>query len=203
MPAVGLNDLPEDCFVAIKKVFNGYSIDYVDNNHIFYKVNGKFLGGVVINLDKTNVTKKIYTVGWAQALKGYGPLLYSVAMELVNEITNGKGYLKSDPAGVSTDAERVWNYFDQKDPTVQKKQLDSLQNELTPTKIDNVDQTFPREEYKSKWSNSALSRGFAKRSNSLLNHPKVITISSPHIPGDDHFIKENKVKIIRIKNVKK
>lgn len=192
MPAKTLDDLPEDCYILIQKTFDGYNFDYVDNNHLFYKINNKLLGGLTIDLDKKSIAKNIYNVTWAKTISGFGPLLYHIAMEFVTKITNGEGYLKSDPGGVTDDAERIWNHFDKNDSSVNKKQLDSLENELTPPVEDNVDQAFVKSQYRSEWPKSSLSRGFNKKSINLLDHPKII-----------YKLNENKIKNIRIKNVKK
>lgn len=176
MPAISYAQLPNDCYITISGYDNMYEVYYSNINKGVYRVNGKVLGAVSFALSKDNISKLIYEITYASAQKGYGPLLYDVAMEFVNKITNGKGYLKSDGASVSKDAQNVWNvYFDRND--VQKKPLDSEKNEVTPTKLDNVYLAKAKEVYGEKrpeqWYNKPLSTGFRKNIN-LLNSKKIL-----------------------------
>lgn len=191
MPAMKLEQLPQDCSIAIRD--NGgdnYNIYYSNKNQNddYYKINGKPLGSISIALSKENVTKLIYEIVGAQTERGYGPLLYDVAMELVNKLTGGRGYLKSDPNAVSKFAVNVWNnYFTRGD--VSKRPMDSLENEATPTKIDNVNLSAAKEIYGDKpgksgnqepWFNKPLSTAFQKDI-SLLNSDRVYVPKHPYM----------------------
>ena len=66
--------------------------------------------------------------------KGFGPLLYDIAMEAATELGGG---LMSDRMVVSDDAQRVWGKYQNDRPDVERMQLDSEENELTPTNADN------------------------------------------------------------------
>lgn len=190
MPAKTIKDLPSDCFIKIIQNEHTFYLYYCNRDGTPYQFNNKDLGKISFELDPTSVGKNVYSVFSSISQKGFGPLLYDLSMELVNKITNGKGYLKSDPLAVSKDALNVWNYYDKNRSDVQKKQLDSLENELTPTKIDNVDQSFPKKEYKKDWYKSSLSKGFNKKP-SLLNSDKIIFVRN-----------ESVIKNITIKNMK-
>jgi hypothetical protein len=66
--------------------------------------------------------------------RGFGPLLYDIAMEAATELGGG---LMSDRMVVSSDAQRVWGKYQNDRPDVERMQLDSEENELTPTNADN------------------------------------------------------------------
>jgi hypothetical protein len=66
--------------------------------------------------------------------KGLGPLLYDIALEAATELGGG---LMSDRLVVSSDAQRVWGKYQDDRPDVERMQLDSEENELTPTNADN------------------------------------------------------------------
>lgn len=176
MPAVSDSQLPNDCYITISGYDNMYEVYYSYLNKKPYRINNKTLGVVSFALSKDNISKSIYEITYADAQKAYGPLLYDIAMEFVNKITNGKGYLKSDGAAVSKYAQNIWNfYFNRND--VQKKPLDSIQNEVTPTKLDNVYLGAAKEIYGQKrpeqWYNKPLSTAFKKNIN-LLNSKKIL-----------------------------
>jgi hypothetical protein len=73
-------------------------------------------------------------IGSAEAAKGWGPMLYDVAMEYAT--MNGGG-LMSDRGAVSKDAREVWNYYMANRGDVTGIQMDDLQNTLTPEEEDN------------------------------------------------------------------
>jgi len=64
----------------------------------------------------------------AEANKGWGPLLYDVAIERATQIANG---LIPDRGSVSEAAERVWDYYLNNRSDVTAHQLDNLSNHLT------------------------------------------------------------------------
>ena len=82
-----------------------------------------------------------YVVTWAHVddeHKGWGPMLYDVAMEFAT--LNGGG-LMSDRGGVSPSARKVWAYYMNNRSDVTAHQLDDMQNTLTPEEEDNCDQS--------------------------------------------------------------
>jgi len=67
-------------------------------------------------------------------IKGLGPLMYDIVMELATELGGG---LISDRHSVSPAAYTVWEFYQDRRPDVQRMQLDSPENELTRTRADN------------------------------------------------------------------
>lgn len=103
-----------------------------------------------------------FVVGVATADDGWGPLLYDVAIEQATIAGNG---LTSDRSSVSRDAQGVWNYYLNNRPDVEEHQLDTLDNQLTPTDEDNCDQDIARGTITgmySTWQDSALSKRYTK-----------------------------------------
>jgi hypothetical protein len=103
-----------------------------------------------------------FVVGVATADDGWGPLLYDVAIEQATISGNG---LTSDRESVSPQARGVWNYYLNNRSDVEEHQLDSLDNQLTPTDEDNCDQNIARGTVTgmySTWRDSALSKRYTK-----------------------------------------
>lgn len=86
--------------------------------------------------------------------KGAGPLLYDVAIDISSHLGGG---LMSDRGSVSSDARRVWTFIEKNRPDIIKKQLDNLENELTPELGDNCDVEVAGK-YESDWTQSPLSK---------------------------------------------
>jgi hypothetical protein len=99
---------------------------------------------------------------------GLGPLLYDIAMELTGEYG-----LMSDRGSVSSDADRVWKFYDtQRSPEVSSHQLDNLDNDLTPREEDNCSMEVASEKsgYEThEWSTSPHSRRYTKKPG-LIKH---------------------------------
>jgi hypothetical protein len=84
-----------------------------------------------------DLCSRAFEVRKSEAVSGWGPLLYDLAMEYATK--HGSG-LMSDRQGVSEEAYRVWKkYMDQRDD-IEKIQLDDLKNTLTPEEADNCAQ---------------------------------------------------------------
>jgi hypothetical protein len=67
-------------------------------------------------------------------VNGMGPLLYDVGIDIASHLGGG---LTADRAMVTRDARSVWDFIDKNRSDIQKKQLDNLDNELTPIELDN------------------------------------------------------------------
>ena len=79
-----------------------------------------------------------YMINWSQVdEKGWGPLLYDLAMELAT--SKGSGIM-SDRNNVSYKAQSVWRYYMSNRGNVEKVQMDDWNNNLTDDKSDNCDQ---------------------------------------------------------------
>ena len=64
-------------------------------------------------------------VSWSQAAKGWGPILYDIAIELATELSGG---LVADREHVSYHAQKIWAYYDSNRSDVTKVQLDNLED---------------------------------------------------------------------------
>lgn len=186
MPAFNINQLPEGCYITIKdNEQDEYTVYYSDSNHQNFKINGKDLGALTIGKSRGNISGLVFEIIGVQTQSNFGPLLYDTAMELVNKITNGKGYLKSDPNAVSRFAINVWDHYFKRDD-INKKPMDSLENEVTPTKLDNVGLQAAKEIYGNKpklpgnaqpWYNKPLSTGYQKNIQ-ILNSDKILYLEN-------------------------
>jgi len=79
-----------------------------------------------------------YMINWSSVEeKGWGPLLYDLAMELAT--SKGSGIM-SDRNNVSYKAQNVWRYYMTNRGNVEKVQMDDWDNNLTDDKTDNCDQ---------------------------------------------------------------
>jgi len=99
----------------------------------FGRIDGAvYLGKYTDN--KGNKCLDAWEVRSSEALGGFGPMLYDLAMEYATQ--NGGGLI-SDRHSVTDEAYMVWKrYYDQRDD-VESTQLDNLENELTPDEEDN------------------------------------------------------------------
>ena len=122
-----------------------------------------------------------WIIAGTEADRGWGPLLYDVAMEWAT--INGNG-LTSDRYEVSAAARRVWDYYLNKRSDVKNSQLDDMQNTLTDPEEDNCNQYSAgrdsdkvsglatlqallggeeeKEPDESNWKNSPLSKRYTK-----------------------------------------
>ena len=138
-------------------------------------------------------------VGNADALSGWGPLLYDVAIEYATQIANG---LIPDRDAVSQYAQAVWRYYlVNRVPAeeVQAHQLDDLKNTLTyppddpeqraPIEWDNCNQNVAKypdgwnsdsaSYWKDAWPSSPLSKRYTKAPTTIksLRDAKKLVIS--------------------------
>lgn len=101
-----------------------------------------------------------WMVGSSEAMKGWGPLLYDVAIEYS---TMRGGGLMPDREMVSGEAKRVWDYYLKNRSDVTAHQLDNLDDELTPGyKPDNCMHSSTEEEHEEDIRTSSLSRRYTK-----------------------------------------
>lgn len=157
MPALKPSDLPNATFQVKKTSFGGggFQVVALDDG-------GEFLGelriAIPLGMGKCHGAYEV-TRSWAE-LKGIGPLLYDIAMELA-----GKRGIMSDRRGVSYDALRVWTFYESRSDT-KKKQLDNPWGLLTPTdKSDDCRQDSAGKN----WVESPLSRVNYKNSTPVLD----------------------------------
>ena len=107
-------------------------------------------------------------IRWSQAKKGFGPLLYDVAIEIATKLAGG---LTPDRKSVSDDAYKVWSYYLKKRSDVSNNQLDNENGELTPEiKVDDCLQNAAVTHSKLKggsWQDSPLSKIYSKTPTTL------------------------------------
>lgn len=114
--ARGLNDLPQDASLFVKD--NGTWVNFI----LYSKSEDKLYG--VITIEDLNKDGNIRSVGRVAAEKGYGPMMYEIAMAYINP----SFLMPSRDGGIRTGAWEVWKkFYDRKD--VNKKTLD-IQDEL-------------------------------------------------------------------------
>ena len=119
-------------------------------------------GTILIEKDINGIP--VWQVTSSQSGEGYGPLLYDIAMEYATE--HGLG-LMSDRSSVSDGedgAVNVWNYYleNRVGDDVQAHQMDDLDNTLTDTYDDNVDQFIPKAFAKDNWEYHSTSKRYTK-----------------------------------------
>jgi len=101
-----------------------------------------------------------WTIKIAEAKKGWGPLLYDIAIEFATE--NGNGLIP-DRSSVSPMALKVWQSYLTKRSDVEDGQLDDLTNHLTPDPQDNCKQKSAHDHEGEEWTKSPLSKIYKKK----------------------------------------
>lgn len=143
--AYGIQDMSDNVYIAIEKFHpRAVRIYYSDADGAQYEA--RQFGHRVQNIVKLDEPEgKILIVdlqdrehgpcagAWkvssANAKKGWGPLLYDVAIEYASLNAGG---LVADRDVVSPNARRVWDYYLSGRSDVTSHQLDNLQGKLTP-----------------------------------------------------------------------
>jgi len=184
-------DLPDHVYVGIKEDGNQVVFYYSDSYGKEIDFHDEYSGIIAIEKAEGHNMPGRQGVGncdgaWiiagAEANRGWGPLLYDVAMEWAT--INGNG-LTPDRYEVSAAARRVWDYYLNNRSDVKNSQLDDMQNTLTEPEEDNCNQYSagrdadkvsgvatlhsllggeeekPRED--SDWKNSPLSKRYTKK----------------------------------------
>ena len=157
-------DLPDDVYVGIKKDVNDviFYYSYSDGEEIdpYAELQGMIsispAGGELTRGRKEGPCDGAWVVMQAEASKGWGPLLYDVAIEWAT-INGGQG-LTPDRTSVSKPARAVWDFYLKKRSDVNNNQLDNLKNKLTRIKQDNCNQDAAGDE----WQSSSLSKRYTK-----------------------------------------
>ena len=164
--AKGIADLPEDVFVTISKGEEGTSLIYYSDKDGKQLMNRTRIYGVVV-LSKPQMPRKFpcskgLMVSFSEAEKGYGPLLYDVAMEVA---TIKGGGMVADRVSVSNDAYKIWDYYMKKRSDVNYSQLDNEFGDLTPEIKEDDCLQGSSEDHQNKsgtWKDSPLSKIYTK-----------------------------------------
>ena len=105
------------------------------------------------------------------SIDGIGPLLYDIALELA-----GPAGLMSDRRMVSTHARKVWQYYQDRRPDVDHKQMDSQPGTLTPD-IEEDDCNQTSASYGgADWRESPLSKVYRKNGTPVIDRLKALGI---------------------------
>lgn len=118
----------------------------------------KSVGKILLNLP-TDECVGAFEVGYIEANKGFGPLLYDIAIEYSTQYGEG---LVSDRKSVSSSSKNVWNFYMKQRSDVNKEQLDDLKNTLTPSEDDNCEQTSAYDD-QGEFFKSSLSKLYTKQ----------------------------------------
>ena len=113
------------------------------------------------NIDVQGPCREAFVIGYSRSqIDGLGPLMYDIVMEAATEIGGG---LISDRFVVSDDAQRVWRKYQEDRPDVDRKQLDSMEDELTPgEEDDNCDVRISKSYAREEWADFPLSGAYRK-----------------------------------------
>ena len=166
--AKGIADLPSDSHIRIWSLGGDINIQFTDAAGNQY-TDGILRGLVVIRHPDRSLGPcgGAMIVGWSSVQKGWGPLLYDIAIEYATQNANG---LIADRDAVSPDALKVWDYYLNNRGDVKVHQLDNLEGDLTPgVKEDDCNQNIVDIKSKIKddgtdppWSAHPLSKRYTK-----------------------------------------
>ena len=183
--AKAVADLPPDAYVTIEKQAQGFEVFYSNkegrarygirrNNRnpvspYNYRPEDLGAGGFVIAVTPPGDGPRCggaYVIALTSADRGWGPLIYDVAMEYASMTAGG---LAPDRITVSEKARVIWQYYMNKRGDVIPHQLDDTFNSLTPEDDDNCEQTSPKAattanwKGQERWEFSPLSKRYTKK----------------------------------------
>lgn len=150
-----VDDLPENIYVVIEKMFNNQYINiyYSDADGEELKSDSPVYGSIEFAKNKKiDVMEVIET---KQTAPGWGPLLYDLSIEYATQYYSG---LTSDRDIVSKDAYNVWKHYMLNRQDVVKTQLDDENNTLTPPDTDNIVQKSAKAYSGDNWNTDPLSK---------------------------------------------
>ena len=168
-------DLPKGVFVTIEVDGKDHYVYYSNKNAVKLNDESSVTGMILLSPVSRKADGECLNgmvIAGSDATKGWGPLLYDVAIEHASTFASG---LMSDRNQVSPEAYAVWDYYLKNRNDVTWKQLDNPDDELTPgVSGDNCYQD-PAEEAGEdrgmKWSdeNMPLSKMFIKKEPTMTN----------------------------------
>ena len=168
-----LEDLPDDLYIGIMdeggENVHFYYSDEEGNDTDFYddpvsgmvSIKRPFKSG---EPEPEGECAGAWVISSTEATKGWGPLLYDIAIEWATE--NGEG-LTPDRFAVSPEAVKVWDYYLTKRSDVSADQLDDLENTLTEPDEDNCSQFSAKDYAGDKWADTPLSKKYTKAPTTL------------------------------------
>jgi len=168
------SELPEDVYVMVYMVSEDeISVDYVDKEGKELRFNkegepyGTLIMDTTVQMGDELPCLDAMMIAFSDASRGWGPMLYDVAMEVA---TIMKGGLVSDRTILSSDGYGIWDFYDNRRSDVEKIQLDNEDSELTPDIEDDCLQSTSREwgdKKKINWSETATSKIYRKEPTTL------------------------------------
>ena len=173
-------DIPDDTYIGIMEDMGDMHFYYADKegNEVHH-----YPTGLVVIRQPSDSPRFIWSgddakdgacsgawiIAGSEASRGWGPLLYDVAIEWAS--MNGKG-LTPDRHSVSNQARAVWDYYLNKRSDVKDYQLDDLENTLTNTEDDNCEQQSADAD-SSDWQASPLSKKYTKAPTTIAQLEKM------------------------------
>ena len=176
-------DLPDDIYIGIQGNEHNDDVDFYYAKKDGYETDpyGDLTG--MVSIRRAGETKPTWgkaksdgpcsdawIVAGTEASKGWGPLLYDVAIEWAT--ANGGG-LTPDRHSVSMDAAKVWDYYLNKRSDVSADQLDDLENSLTDPEDDNCVQVSARDYAGKNWADTPLSKKYTKAPTTITQLEKM------------------------------
>ena len=174
-------DLPKGIFVTIEVDGDDHYVYYSNKNAVMLNTDSEVYGSIYFGPAGPKFDgiceKGMVISSTNDTTKGWGPLLYDVALEHSSMISNG---LMSDRGQVSPDAYRIWNYYlKNRNGDVKWRQLDNPEDERTPgLPIDNCAQDAAEEaaednSYEWDSEENPLSKIFYKKDSTMINKLKI------------------------------
>jgi len=120
--AKSIEDLPLDTYIGIDDMEDEIMIFFCDAEG-----NSKRIGNINIELPPRSAgpCNGAYLVTWVEAVPGFGPLLYDLAIEYASRKGGG---LTADRKTVQDEAIKVWNYYAASRTDVESIQLDAFED---------------------------------------------------------------------------
>lgn len=179
---VTVQNLPSNIFIQISKnksIPGSYIVRYVSrqkeplsdfDKHYPKLSDNKPSGHVIFGPTQVfhdspgHVCEGVWEVADSVAWPGYGPLLYDIAIEIASKY--GKG-LTSDRNTVSSNAQKIWDYYLNNRRDIKHSQLDNPENELTVTTADNCIQRRAKKD--GDWVKSSLSKVYSRKAQPTID----------------------------------
>ena len=174
--AVGVDRLikTDGLYIAVVYDDPDFKVYYSDNDGNQNSSRDNDVWGEVTTMtpgEDTGPCSGALNVAYSVAARGWGPMLYDVAMEVATQVGGG---LTPDRNSVSNSAQNVWSYYFNDRGDVQSHQLDLTDKEvayytdlkvkkLTPDiEEDDCLQSKAIRSYEDRWDQSPLSKRYTK-----------------------------------------
>jgi hypothetical protein len=160
-----VRDLPDHIAVkVVKHTDRAFEVTFWDREDGRNSQDPKAMMIITRDRDKDGPSGGAWSVGWSEATRGWGPMLYDVTMEVASILGGG---LMSDRRVVSPQAHRVWLYYRRHRRDVEHHQLDDLAGTLTRDPSDNSLQKSAKHMAGDHWRDAPESKRYTKRPTTL------------------------------------